>query len=170
MSLDCLLEVHLLAANLRQNLLVHVLDMNKPQNLPILLCFRSAIPTRIGTMSGIQTESDLRSRGDVKESLSLFRRLDEGRDMWMKDQVQAKLIRHLCRLVDYLSYLLPLFCGQALAIVSGDPSRDSVSFLRLRVGQNQERRTQSRKQPTHLANLIHNNLCRGWIAQGHRDK
>ena len=121
-------------------------------------------------MPGVQAESYVRSRGSVEELLRLLGRLNVGCSVGMKHQVQAKLLRHLCRLPDHPGHLLPLLRVQTLAAIPRNPARDPVPRFRLRVGKNQERRPQGGKQAAHGADLLDNSFGRGRVAQHYRDK
>src|ERR1700733_12408335 len=96
---------------------ISVLDVNEPQNLAKLICFDSGVSSGVSTMSGVQAESNFRSRGDVEELLGLLWRLNVGRGMGMEDQVQAKLLCYLGCFRDHLRHLLPLLDVQALAAI-----------------------------------------------------
>ena len=144
--------------------------MNIAENTAILLSFRGWVATPVDAMAGIEAQSHVGRRGHIKQPFRFLRRFDVRRHVRMEHQVKAKVVGHATSISDYFCDVLPLLRGERGASVSGDSTRNPVTFGRLGIGQNQERRLQRREQVPHFSDLLDCDVGGGWIAQDHGNK
>src|SRR5437879_5195864 len=87
--LDSFFECPLETPGLLQHSCVAVLDVYQTQFVLVLLGFQQRVPQTVKAMPRIETQSYIRVRGSIEESLALSCRFNIARDLRLKHQIQT---------------------------------------------------------------------------------